>query len=277
MVNYERPRICVGYQIGKLKVISATNQKKNGYIIWNCQCDCGNIIQLDTRCLQRRTVKDCGCVTKVKPGQKDLTGLRFGMLVALHPTDDRDRNGGVVWLCRCDCGNEILAPSGQLLQGYRKSCDCLRKPPRKNWVGKRFGKLVVTEYVGKENGVHLWNCRCDCGNTAIVRQSNLKIGHTTSCGCLNDPREKLHFVDGTCVEAIRSNKLRKNNTSGVRGVYLNKKSGKWIAQITFKRKCYSLGSYSHIDEAAAVRKAAEERLFGEFLDWYYNERQNDKK
>lgn len=35
-----------------------------------------------------------------------------------------------------------------------------------------------------QNGCSLWLCECDCGNTTIVVYSNLKSGHTKSCGCL---------------------------------------------------------------------------------------------
>ena len=64
------------------------------YMVWNCTCDYGWAVQLDTRTLQRGTVRDCGCETKVKPGQKDLTGQRFGRLVCLEPSPHRNKQGG---------------------------------------------------------------------------------------------------------------------------------------------------------------------------------------
>ena len=78
MAEPKKPRIETGFRIGKLTVVAPTDQRKNGYTIWNCMCDCGGFIELDTRTLQRGTVRDCGCETKVKPGRKDLTGQRFG-------------------------------------------------------------------------------------------------------------------------------------------------------------------------------------------------------
>lgn len=52
-------------------------------------------------------------------------------------------------------------------------------------IGKRFGKLVVISYNGKDkrNNV-LWLCQCDCGNIKIVLDYSLKSGNTKSCGCL---------------------------------------------------------------------------------------------
>jgi len=51
--------------------------------------------------------------------------------------------------------------------------------------GQVFGKLTV---IGKaycdKHGWH-YKCRCDCGDESIVRGSNLKQNHSTSCGCMN--------------------------------------------------------------------------------------------
>lgn len=55
----------------------------------------------------------------------------------------------------------------------------------RNLVGQRFGKLTVLRRA-KENaksGNARWVCRCDCGSTSTVIGSQLRRGHTTSCGC----------------------------------------------------------------------------------------------
>lgn len=74
---------------------------------------------------------------------RNITGTRFGKLTAVAPTQERGRKGSVVWICRCDCGNEVKVELGQLTAGYKKSCGCLGHPPRKDFIGKRFGKLTV--------------------------------------------------------------------------------------------------------------------------------------
>ena len=162
-----RPQIRVGWQVGRLTVTAPTDQRKNGYMVWVCRCDCGGEIRLDTRCLQRGTVTDCGCRTRVRPGQRDITGMRFGLLTAIEPTG-QTANGSVVWRCGCDCGGQVCAPLHQLTAGYRKSCGCLGRPPRKDYIGKRFGRLTVTAYAGKRAGMHRWRCLCDCGNETVV-------------------------------------------------------------------------------------------------------------
>lgn len=200
---------------------------------------------------------------------KDLAGLRIGKLTVMEPTEQRVRNA-VVWKCRCDCGNEILVESRRLKPGVIYSCGCEKAPDPagRDLTGLRFGKLTVLSYVRKENGFHIWHCRCDCGNTVDVRQSNLQNGWTTSCGCRRDPKKNMHYAEGTCLELLQPDLMYKSNTSGVKGVYYNKKRNKWIAQIMFQQKCYYLGGYDRIEEAAAARAAAEEKIFGDFLKWY---------
>lgn len=257
-----------GQRYGKLTVAGPTEQRKNGYTVWRCRCDCGGEVLLDTRRLRRETVTDCGCTSKTKPGQRDISGMRFGRLTAVEPTGEAVR-GSAVWRCRCDCGGEVRAPLRQLTAGYRKSCGCLGRPAKKNYVGRRFGRLTVTAYAGKENGMHRWRCQCDCGKETVVGQTLLQTGKTKSCGCLQSEiyRDNLKLIDGTSVTMLGAtmNRLIASNTSGHTGVYLNKKSGKWVAQITFKGKTHYLGAYTELQEAVKARRQAEERLFEPFL------------
>lgn len=280
MAETKKPRIETGFRIGKLTVVAPTDQRKNGYTIWNCMCDCGGFVDLDTRTLQRGTVRDCGCETKVKPGRKDLTGQRFGRLVCLKPSEERDRQGGTQWICKCDCGKECLAATHQLLCGYKKSCGCNGYPPMEDLRGRVFGRLTVLEQAEWKNGTSYWRCRCECGNETTVRYAYLITGHTKSCGCLQRGAilDNLRLVDGTSVtklEAMR-NRTISSNTSGYTGVYRQKNSGKWAAQITFKNKTYYLGAYDNIDDAIKARKRGEE-MHDDFLEWYYETHSRRKK
>ncbi len=51
--------------------------------------------------------------------------------------------------------------------------------------GKVFGRLVAQKCVGSSKGEPLWECKCQCGGTAIVHRGALIGGRTKSCGCLN--------------------------------------------------------------------------------------------
>lgn len=54
--------------------------------------------------------------------------------------------------------------------------------------------------------------------------------------------------------------LKSSNRTGVKGVHLCKRSGKYIAQITVDYKTIHLGSFDLIENAAEARRRAEERL-----------------
>lgn len=267
-------RIAPGSRVGMLTVESDSGLRKNGYIVWRCRCDCGNTIDVDMRTLRRGTVLDCGCVTKIKPGQRDVTNQRFGMLTAQYCTGRKDKSGSYYWHCLCDCGGEVDASLHQLQAGYRKSCGCLSHPPLKDLVGRRFGKLKVIAYAGKRSGMHRWKCLCDCGNETVVGQTLLLSGKTRSCGCVRAKmyKDNLKLVDGTSVTILERVHGSPNaaNASGYTGVYLNRKCNKWCAQIGFRGKTYYLGSYDKIEDAVKARKRGEE-MHEEFIDWYYQE------
>lgn len=55
----------------------------------------------------------------------NLEGQRFGKLVIIKDTKKRARNGGVLWLCRCDCGNLTESRGDNLQSGRIQSCGCL--------------------------------------------------------------------------------------------------------------------------------------------------------
>lgn len=52
-------------------------------------------------------------------------------------------------------------------------------PARLDLIGERFGRLVVSDYVGNS----LWLCVCDCGNSVNVKTNKLRSGNTKSCKC----------------------------------------------------------------------------------------------
>ena len=61
---------------------------------------------------------------------EDLTGARFGMLVAVRPAPDVTKmypgETHMFWDCRCDCGNWTTVRSNQLKKGATRSCGCVR-------------------------------------------------------------------------------------------------------------------------------------------------------
>lgn len=52
----------------------------------------------------------------IKP-KVDITGMRFGRLTVIKQVEDHvypSGNKASMWLCRCDCGNEVTTTIGHL-------------------------------------------------------------------------------------------------------------------------------------------------------------------
>lgn len=120
----------LGQNFGRLKVIKKVASKGNG-ARWLCQCNCGNMTEVDANHLRRGNISSCGCLQSEKVTTNnynkliDLTGQRFGKLLVLQ----RANNIGLqpAWICKCDCGT-ITHPilGSNLRRGVTKSCGCLR-------------------------------------------------------------------------------------------------------------------------------------------------------
>lgn len=59
------------------------------------------------------------------PNFQDLTGCRFGRLTVISRAENK--NGKVVWHCKCDCGNESDVYATCLKSGNTKSCGCYQR------------------------------------------------------------------------------------------------------------------------------------------------------
>jgi len=122
---------------------------------------------------------------------KDLTGQRFGRLMAIQSTDERQQNS-VIWECICDCGKTTFVPQANLTTGNTKSCGCGQlyhfKERRLSLAGRKFG--LLTAIAPTENRVGnsvVWEFRCICG--ATVFRAAAKFQHFYSCGCLKRPHK----------------------------------------------------------------------------------------
>lgn len=61
-----------------------------------------------------------------KPKRKDISNKRFGRLVAIRPVG-KDKRNNMLWLCKCDCGNECIRATAELTKRNNHSCGCLGK------------------------------------------------------------------------------------------------------------------------------------------------------
>lgn len=75
-------------------------------------------------------------------------------------------------------------------------------------------------------------------------------------------RENLRFVD--CSGNARNSSHRSHNTSGYRGVYLCRRTGRWRAEIRVAGRGIKLGRFDRAEDAARAYDAAAVEHHGEF-------------
>lgn len=82
-------------------------------------------------------------------------------------------------------------------------------------TGQVFGRLTVIQEAGVDTrGEKLWMCKCECGNIVNVLSSNLRTGHTKSCGCRRSDKgtgNYRHGMYGTSLYKIWSNMIQRCN------------------------------------------------------------------
>lgn len=62
---------------------------------------------------------------KQMPKVYDLQGQRFGALAVIRRVEQQTNCGYIQWLCKCDCGKEVIATGRDLRMGHTLSCGCL--------------------------------------------------------------------------------------------------------------------------------------------------------
>lgn len=78
----------------------------------------------------------------------DLVGKRFKRLVVLERHPERNNLDKVQWVCRCDCGNEVITYTGALTSHNTKSCGCwkLETSSANGKARKTHGLTKTPEY-----------------------------------------------------------------------------------------------------------------------------------
>lgn len=192
-----------GQVFGDLTVIKRA-PNKYGRTAWYCECSCGKKDISYTSCdLRQGKVVSCGCKKRQRAKEVlgknkiDVTGQHFGRLTVLEDDGTRTNAGKVLWKCQCECGNITYVTSAELRSGHTKSCGCYKRELaskiEKDLIGQRFGRLLVTDKIFRENETPhtLWICKCDCGNTITSSSKSLLYDDRKSCGCLKSKGESL--------------------------------------------------------------------------------------
>lgn len=138
-----------GQKIGKLTIQERKREGKRTY--YYCLCECHNKVWIRSDRLKAGT-KSCGCLAKETQFKSiDIANQSFGRLIAVKPTNERDKGGAVIWECLCKCGNTTYVPYGALVKKEVVSCGCYGKEVSKNNIKKAIKKHLKIHIVEGTN------------------------------------------------------------------------------------------------------------------------------
>lgn len=128
----------------------------------------------------------------------------------------------------------------------------VQKLPGTFYVSEANGSFYVkmgwqTNFIRYHIQLHRYLCDAQKGYDVDHRDGNT----------LRNTRENLRVA--TRSENNQNAKTKADNTSGVKGVYLNSKTGKWYGQVRLNYKTYPTGTFDTKEDCAeAVRKLRQE-------------------
>lgn len=292
--NGSRIKDLHGQVFGDYKAIEVVGIK-NKRAQWKCKCKrCGHVEIISADHIARGKIcKPCKEAEKnakkeKKHGNKLILeiGKKYDRWTIIEPVEGKPGN---LYKCKCKKCGTIREIEAKILNRNTKaySCKCTKT---ENGVNPKndldltdpvvfsHKNIKVLYKVSGFGACSVWKCKCLlCRKEWDIAQFSLLSGDVVSCGCYRSSLSsqnagaRVGRTNGTSVSRIKSNKLNKNNTSGVTGVYYNKNMQKWFASIMFKGKTFFLGYYLNKQGAIDARKIAEKELYGNFLEWYAEE------
>lgn len=121
----ERFEDLTGQTFGRLTVSRRVESPRGNY--WLCRCSCGGTKHVTrSDALKAGQIQSCGClvVERALATAQKLLAKQFGRLTVIERVENKGRNAA--WLCRCECGNELIVTTGELNRGRTQSCGCFR-------------------------------------------------------------------------------------------------------------------------------------------------------
>lgn len=127
-------------------------------------------------------------------------------------------------------------------------------------VAGNINKVHGYVLVGIEGKVYRAHCLAFLYMTGRIPKVIDHIDNVVSNNSWANLREANYFTNGY------NSLMQSNNTSGVKGVSLNKRTGKWLARIRVNGSRICLGTFEKLSDAEAAIVSARNKYHGEFAN-----------
>lgn len=254
--------------------------KNKSYFL--CKCSCGNQVEVLGTHLKNGKTKSCGCLRK-----NNLTGQVFSRWTVIKEGKGTRSSGGQsirTWVCQCDCGVTREVNGNSLTTGKSQSCGCLQKElisKASITHGQSDTRTYATWRAIKERCLNPNNPRYESyKNRGICKEwensfeqfykdMGPRPGDDYSIDRIDNDleysKDNCRWVkDETGIQQINQG-VRKDNTSGTKGVYWYKSTKKWRAEITVNKERINLGTFETKEEAIQARREAEVKYHAPLL------------
>lgn len=280
---------CIGKTYNHLTVLREAPPRRRRSLV--CECTCGSIKEYEGHSVLGGKTKSCGCtrLNKLRTRNKKDNPSKYRNPNEKYPYDEcigttvnglkfikeieRSKYGRRQFTLLCKCGRKFNCDGVQVFNGSVKSCGCYRSESSRlrstshGLTGSpehRIWASMIQRCVNKKNKSYK-----DYGGRGIKVCAEWSSFETF----LNDmgvrPTENHTLerinVDGdytpenckweTRTIQNRNQRIRKDNSTGVRGV--SKSGNKYLVRITVNRKRITIGSFSSLSEARLAREEAE--------------------
>lgn len=210
--------------------------------------------------------------------ESEMLGKRFGKLVVLKRGMKKGHNQ--LWKCQCDCGKTTEVAASSLKSGNTRSCgNCQRieiGPVYCVYITKKGSRILfdsadlelVSQYIWSENDQGYAQARPTDKSLSPMTMHRLLLNFPAKAvdhkngNRLDNRRSNLRIVTPT--QNVQNSGIRRDSTTGYKGVYFDKNRQKYRVKIVVNGKAKYLGQYRTAEEGGRAYDKAAAFYFGEF-------------